>query len=178
MGASSSAQRGAVLLSPMVGAVCVSLHWKPWPVKCLFTLHRQRRALQQDCSGFEAKKTFWLLQSILKWVATQLFHSFPLLTTSAWVSITAFASRLGPDKWLRALPGKPWLQRFLMPPSQCQRLPARAGSAQRNVGRPQPLPFTVQRFTAKLLPSAVSAAMSGSAQSTCALPPEPGYSCL
>lgn len=76
------------------------------------------RALQQDCSVFEVKKTLWLPQSILKQVAMQLLHCFPLSTTSASVSITAFTWRLRPNELLRALPDKLWLQRFLMLPSQ------------------------------------------------------------
>lgn len=61
---------------------------------------------------------------------------------------------------------------------QHQRLPARAGSAERNAGRPQPLQFTVRRLIPNLLSSAVSAKVPGFAQSMCTLPPGPGHSYL
>lgn len=54
MGTSSSAERGAVLLSPMVGAKC-ELAVKA--VTCEVSAYSLSRALQSECSGFEAKKT-------------------------------------------------------------------------------------------------------------------------
>lgn len=108
----------------------------------------------------------------------------PLWLSSSQVSITAFLWKLRTNELLRALPEKFWLQQFVMltsqlpAPFQCQRLPARAGSAKRNAKQIQPLHFTGQCLVPKLLPSALSVKVPGFEDSTHALPPGLEHSCL